>query len=292
VYSGGARFSPDGSKLVLQGRFDGSWKEHSVSVWDVRTGKRLLNRVRRDGRLASVCLSADGRSLLAGDGSGRLVLLEVATGGERGTYRHGGMVLSAAFHPDGTRAVASSPEAPVYVWDLLDQPGRWDRAKADAVWADLGSDDAKAAFAAVRKLRANPGQAVAFLRDRVKPAAVPSEEAVKGWLKGLESPVFAVRQQAQQALTAVADLILPRLEAARKATSAETSRRLEQVLNSTQTPTPERLRQLRACEVLEGIGTAEAVAVLRTWAAGPEGGWLTVEATMSMARRSGALPGQ
>jgi hypothetical protein len=44
VYSGGARFSPDGSKLVLQGGFDGNWKEHSVSVWDVRTGKRLLNR--------------------------------------------------------------------------------------------------------------------------------------------------------------------------------------------------------------------------------------------------------
>jgi hypothetical protein len=119
------------------------------------------------------------------------------------------MVLSAAFHPDGTRAVASSPEAPVYVWDVLGAPGRWDPAKADAVWADLGSEDAKIAYAAVRKLRANPGQAVAFLREHVKPAAVPSEEAVKGWLKGLDSPVFAVRQEAHKALTAAPDLPAP-----------------------------------------------------------------------------------
>jgi hypothetical protein len=276
----------------VQGRFDGNWKGNSVAVWDVRTGKCLLNWARRDGRIASVCPSPDGRSLLAGDGSGRLVLLELATGGERAAYQHGGTVLSAAFHPDGTRAVASSPEAPVYIWDLLGTPGRWDPTKGDAVWTDLGSVDAKVAFAAVRKLRANSGEAVRFLRERMTVPVVPSEEAVKGWLKGLDSPVFAVRQQAQKALTAAAELIRPHLEAARRTASAETSRRLEQALNSTQTPTPERLRQLRACEVLEGIGSAEAVGVLRAWAAGPPGAWLTVEARMSLARRSSAAPGR
>src|SRR5262249_39632056 len=35
VYSGGGRFSPDGSKLILQGNFDGNFKGDSVSVWDV-----------------------------------------------------------------------------------------------------------------------------------------------------------------------------------------------------------------------------------------------------------------
>jgi RNA polymerase sigma factor (sigma-70 family) len=43
VYSGGARFSPGGSRLFLQGHFDGNWKEDSVSVWDVPTGRCLLN---------------------------------------------------------------------------------------------------------------------------------------------------------------------------------------------------------------------------------------------------------
>jgi RNA polymerase sigma factor (sigma-70 family) len=285
VYSGGGRFSPDGSRLVLQGHLDGNWRQDSLSVWDVATGKRLLTRTRPGGRLAGVRLSADGRTLLVGDSEGRLALVELATGGERAAHRHGGMILSAAFHPDGTRAVASSPEAPVYVWDLLGAPGRWDPAKGDAVWADLAAADAKVAFAAVRKLRASPGPAVAFLKARVKLPTVPSAEAVAGWLKGLDSPVFAQRQKAQQALTEVAELIRPRLEAARKGAPVETARRLEQVLSSTQGPTPERLRQVRACEVLEGIGTPEALALLRAWAAGPEGARLTAEAKGSLARR-------
>jgi WD40 repeat protein len=285
VYSDGARFSRDGSRLVLMGHMDGNWKEDGVTVWDVATGKRLLSRSRPGGSTAAVCLSADGRSLLVGDSSGQLALLEVATGGERAVFRHGGMILSAAFHPDGTRAVASSPEAPVYVWDLLGEPGPWDRAKGDAVWADLGAADAKVAFAAVRKLRANPGRAAAFLKDRVKVAAVPSAEAVAGWLRGLDSPRFAERQQAQKALAAVADLIRPRLEAARKGAPVETARRLEQILNRPLNSSPDWLRQLRACEVLEGIGTPEARDVLRAWAAGPEGARLTAEATRSLARR-------
>jgi hypothetical protein len=181
--------------------------------------------------------------------------------------------------------VASSPEAPVYVWDLLGAPGRWDPAKGDAVWADLATADAKTAYAAVRKLRANPGPAVAFLKGRVKLPAAPSAEAVTGWLKDLDSPVFAQRQKAQQALTAAAELIRPRLEAARKGAPVETLRRLDQLLNSTQDFTPERLRQMRACEVLEGIGTPAALGVLRTWAAGPEGALLTAEAKRSLARR-------
>jgi hypothetical protein len=284
VYSGGARFSPDGSRLVLRGHLDGNWREDSMSVWDVAAGRRLLSWARAGERIASACLSADGRSLLAGDTSGRLALVEVATGKERAAFRHGGRVLSAAFHPDGTRAVASSPEAPVYVWDLFGEPGRWDPAKGDAVWADLASADAQVAFAAVRKLRANPGEAVAFLKDRVKLPAVPPEEAVARWLKGLDAPAFADRQQAQKALTAAADLIRPRLEEARKTASLETGRRLDQVLDSTQALTPERLRQVRACEVLEGIRTPEAVHVLRTWAAGPKGARLTAEAAGSLAR--------
>jgi hypothetical protein len=182
----------------------------------------------------------------------------------------------------------------VHVWDLLGRPGRWDPAGADAVWADLRSADAKVAFAAVRKLRANPAQAVGFLKGRVKVPERPPEEAVTRWLKGLDDPAFAVRQEAQKALTAAADLIGPRLEAARKSASVETGRRLEQVLGSARALTPERLRQVRACEVLEGIGSPEVVDVLRAWAAGPEGARLTAEATGSLARLSvsGAGPGR
>jgi hypothetical protein len=60
---------------------------------------------------------------------------------------------------------------------------------------------------------------------------------------------------------------------------------LDQVFKSLQSVTPEHIRQIRACEVVEGIGTADAIKLLRTWAAGPEGARLTIEAKESLARR-------
>ena len=283
VYSDGVRFGPDGTRLVVQGHLDRDWKRDSVSVWDAGTGRRLVSVSRPAGRVAAATLAADGRGLLVGDPDGKLALVEVATGEERAAFRHGGEVLSAAFSPDGTRAVSSSPEAPVYVWDLLGAPGRWDPAKADAVWADLASADAKAGFAAMRKLRANPAEAVAFLKDRVKPPVVPTDETIAGWLKGLDAPAFADREKAQRDLAAVADLVRPKLEAARKTASAEAARRLDQVLKAADGLTADQLRQVRACEVLEGVGTADAVRVLKAWAGRPAGG--------PADRRGGRVPG-
>jgi len=110
-------------------------------------------------------------------------------------------------------------------------------------------------------------------------------ETVTGLLKRLDAPAFADRQRAQKELTAVADLIRPRLETARKAEkSEEVARRLDQILKSVDEMTPDRLRQVRGCEVLEGIRTADAVGVLRTWAAGPPGARLTIEAKESLDR--------
>ncbi|MBO0700066.1 MAG: WD40 repeat domain-containing protein [Zavarzinella sp.] len=284
VYSGGARFSRDESRLVVVGRWGRDWKKDAVTVWDVRTGRRLMSWDREGGWLESVSLAPDNRSVLAGDGSGKLALVEIATGGERTSFRHAGSVLSSAFYRDGTKAVASSPDAPVYVWDLLGDPGMWDATKADAIWADLLSPDAKAAFVAIRKLRANPAEAIAFLRDRVRLPAAPADDAVAGLLQRLDGPRFADREKAQKELTDIAELVRPRLEAVRKTASEEAGRRLDQVLKSTEGLTPERLRHIRACEVLEGIGTPDAVRVLRGWAAGPEGARLMQEAKESLAR--------
>jgi WD40 repeat protein len=279
------RFSPDGTRLAVRGDFAGALKDGAVSVWDTASGRRLCAVPSRSGYPHTFALSADGRALVVGSNDGTVRFVEVATDGERVVFRHEGPVLSVAFHPDGTRAVSSSPEAPVYVWDLLGEPGRWDPAKADAVWADLQSTDAKVAFAAVRALRARPEEAVAFLKDRVRVPATPADYTVVGWLTALDAPTFADRERAQRDLTAAADLVRPRLEAARKGgPSAEAARRLDQVLKSIDDMTPERARYVRACEVLEGNPTPEAIRVLRTWAGGPAGARLITEAKESLDR--------
>ena len=284
VYSGGATFSRDGSRVVVHGRWDGDWNKDTVTVWDARTGRRLMNWERGLGYIRSTTLATDNRSLLIGDHNGRLALVEAATGGERVRLQHAGYVMASAFHPDGLKAVSSSPDAPVYVWDLLGDPGKWDAGKTDAIWADLISPDAKVAFAAIRTLRANPVEAITFLRDRIKLPAPPTEEAVAALLKRLDGARFADREQAQKELSDVAELVRPRLESARKTASEEAGRRLDRVLQHTEGLTPERLRHVRACEVLEGIATPEARELLRTWAAGPTGAVLTTEAAESRQR--------
>src|SRR5262249_13596501 len=197
---------------------------------------------------------------------------------------HRGFTSSVALFPDGTKAVSSPPDGPVYVWELIGNPGKWDTGNADDVCKDLAAEDAKTAFAAVRRLRANAAEAIAFLRDRVKPPVTPAEDSVAALLKRLDGPRFADRERALKELAAVADLVRPGLEAARKTASEEAGRRLVEVLKSADGITGEKLRHVRACEVLEAVGTPEAIRLLRDWAGGPPGARLTQEAKESLAR--------
>jgi hypothetical protein len=64
----------------------------------------------------------------------------------------------------------------------------------------------------------------------------------------------------------------------------EVGRRLDQVLKSIDEVSPDRLRQVRACEVLEGIRSPEAVRLLREWSGGPTEARLTTEAKESLER--------
>jgi hypothetical protein len=114
---------------------------------------------------------------------------------------------------------------------------------------------------------------------------VPAKKIVAALLLELDSPQFADREKAQKELTNIAELIAADLASALKGNiSAEVHERLEKVLKSTETATPERLRHIRACEVLEAIATPAAVEVLRAWSAGPEKCRLTTEANESLGR--------
>jgi WD40 repeat protein len=277
-----AEFSRDGRRLAAVVHTPAERPQTTVRVWDWRAGRQLMSAP-VFFFLTAVTLSADGRACAVGEFDGRVRVFEVASGGERAAFRHGARVGAVALHPDGTRVAASSPEAPVYVWDLLPGPARWDPARADAVWADLAAD-AKVAFAAMQALRANPAAAVEFLRGRSPLPPAPTDERVADLLKGLDAPAFAERERSQKELAAVIEWVRPKLEAARKAASEEAGRRLDQVLKPGDPPTADQLRQVRACEVLEALGTAEAAKLLRTWAGGPAGARLTAEAQESLDR--------
>jgi hypothetical protein len=100
---------------------------------------------------------------------------------------------------------------------------------------------------------AAPGQTVAFLGDKLKPIAAIDAERIAPLLKKLESDQFAEREEATQQLKKWGDAIEPaRRKSLQEKLPLETRRRLQALLDDLDGS--ERLRALRAIEVLERIG--------------------------------------
>jgi hypothetical protein len=93
---------------------------------------------------------------------------------------------------------------------------------------------------------------------------------------------------------AVGDRVAPALERALTASpSLEKRRRIENLLPTSEVvPSRELLRVIRAIEVLEHIGTAEALQILKILAHGMPEGRVTREAKASLERLTVRLPGE
>jgi RNA polymerase sigma factor (sigma-70 family) len=286
-------FSPDGTLLAAVGSRGRMLEEGFLAVWDVRTGKEKLSRPGLKAAVGMcVTFSPDGRTLATG-GHGRGVRLwEVASGQERCAFTgHEGDVYSVAFSSDGKLLAAASADAPVLIWDVT---GTHDKAPSTApfsaeeegrLWDALAGTDAAAAFRAMRQLLARPGPAVALLRGRLKPAAAVAAEDVRRLARDLDDESFATRQKAAEELEKVADQAEPLLRQAREqATSAEAKRQLDHLLDGLDGATPERLRGIRAVEVLEQLATPEARKLLEEVARGAKDARPTKEAAASLER--------
>src|SRR5262249_41530798 len=121
----------------------------------------------------------------------------------------------------------------------------------------------------------------------------PDPQTMARLLADLDSNRFAVREKATAALARLGELAEPDLRRTlRSRPQPETRRRLERLLQSLAEaiPTGERLQALRAVEVLEQIGTADARQVLQTLASGTPAAQLTQEAKASLERLDPGSP--
>jgi hypothetical protein len=102
----------------------------------------------------------------------------------------------------------------------------------------------------------------------------------------LDADRAAVRDRAGKELEAQGEPAVPALRKAREAApSPEARRRLDRLLASASGPVAgEQARQVRAVEVLERVGTPEAVKVLRGLAGGAPAARLTREAGAALKR--------
>jgi WD40 repeat protein len=145
-----------------------------VRLWELATGRE---RPPPGGLPVSYAfaLAPDGRMLAVADRTGRVSLVDVATGDVcRVLKGHRDGVVSLAFSPDGRRLASASRDATVLIWDVegaipagAAEP-RLSRGRLEALWADLGSAHGPTAHRAVWTLIQDPKQAVPLLREHTQ----------------------------------------------------------------------------------------------------------------------------
>jgi hypothetical protein len=294
-HGGGIRFlvsSPDGRTIATTALDDSTLK-----LWEVVTGRE---RASFDGLAhggTSPAFTADGRFLaIGGPVQGTVTLWDLSTGDELATLKgDANRVHALAFTPDGkTLAAAEGPDTTIRLWDVssLTRPrkrpaGGFTDKELAVLWADLAGADAAKASQASWTLAAAPRQAVPWLADRLQPVTAPDAKQLARLIADLDSDEFAVRQQATTALKGLGEAAGPALrKVLADGPSTDVQRHVEKLLADLEqlADFPERLCVLRAIELLEHAGTAEARRLLERLADGMPEARVTQDAKRSLER--------
>jgi hypothetical protein len=268
-------FNPNGSMLAVGSR-DGI-----VRLWDVGTGTLLRQLTDHPGGVTALAFSADGKVLAAGSWL-NVRLWELATGRECCRFdQQPGFVLWLAFAPEGTNLAAANSAGHVLIIDLTGSSRASAKQTADvkegelqALWEDLGGDNATRAYRAAWILALHADRSVPYLAQRLRPTPALDQaerQRIAQWVMQLDNDDFAVREQAARQLARVGEAAEPEFRKAMVATSSpEMRRRIAELRERSRgvLAERERLRATRAVAVLEQAGTAPALAVLKLLAGG------------------------
>ncbi len=285
--------SKDGRLLVVGPNWDEAfYRDFPLHLVDTATGADM-RVVANFPEIRDFAISPDGK-LLAACGPEGLRIWDTATGTFQAAFNgHLGVVTTVAFSPDGGTQVSAAQDGTLLLWDvaaLLARPAKPDLSAADlkTLWDTMSSSDAIAAGDAMRRLVDHPRQATALLRGQLKAATAPKDTIAK-LVADLDDAKPKTRASAMKELELLAEIAEPALQACLAATpTLEQRMRVTILLNRLGEPIkdPEKLRGLRAVEVLELLATPEAAEVLRTLTGGAEGDYVTREALAAYRRVS------
>ena len=117
-------FSPDAKMIALNECERDVFDSHCpISLWDIRTGKRLKTLTTVDGGAYAIAFSPDAKTLADSGGlsDNRIALWDVVTGEQRcafiwkDRFDHAD---SLAFSPDGRTLVSGHSDGPLHLWDV------------------------------------------------------------------------------------------------------------------------------------------------------------------------------
>jgi hypothetical protein len=260
----------------------------AIEVWDTVSG-RQRGQMKVDAPVCSLAFSRCGRVLASGDEDGGVSLWELAAMTRRDRRKgHRDAVRSVAFSGDGRVLASGSDDTTVVVWAAW--PSRSASSDLSALWDDLASRDATTAFRAALAWRAAGAGGVRQLEARVQPASVPGSLA--RLIRELGSDRFAVRERAGRELAAVVDVAEPALrQALRRGSDLEQQARIRRLLGPLERGllTTRQLRELRVVELLEQLGSPEAIRLLARLQRGADGALLTRQARSALARLAGPV---
>lgn len=301
-------YAPDGRSIALT----------TESTWDPRAGfehlpheielrdvglKTVRTRVKWNfapsglqAHAYHIQYTPDGKTLVVLCNDQKIRLFETATGGLRATAQLPGVLSRVSLSPAGRLIGIRTNNWGEWQIDLLDwraaaeQGEPLEASGLDAVWNDLASPDSATGYKAVVRLCASPALAINLIAERLKPVPVVNDDVVAAWVADLGSESFTKREAAEKRLTEAGDLAEAGVRAAIQSDSVERQIRAARVLKTIENANRERLRALRAVEVLEYLNTPMCRDVLKGLAAGAPGARLTLDARAALARLESSDP--
>jgi RNA polymerase sigma factor (sigma-70 family) len=295
-HSGPFAFSPDGRAILALDR--------DLHLWEVATGRERWRVAVTQEFLPCLAFSPTGKLCALGGTDTVIRILDTRTGQEVARLAgHLGAIRALAFSPDGRRLVSGSVDTTALVWDAsrleqaAERPTKELKAdRLEALWQALLGGGTAQAYQAVGDLANSPQEAVPFLKTRLSEVSWPDPKEVPRLLADLDSDQFNVRENASAALEELGEVAEPLLRKALEGVpSTEVRVRVGALLVERKDHglPAKKVRVVRALEVLEQVGTAEARAVIEGLAMVKEPDWLRQEAEATLerwARRARVAP--
>jgi hypothetical protein len=296
-------FSPSGKALATAGGYSG---DYSVCLWDVPSGKKRLTWDGHSHSIQGLAFLWDGRYLAIDQEatevrafdlalSSECAILEgVATGWGPASTTSGGYYVLAFGSRDEVSLFRC--EAPCIALPRAAGPRRpWASfvpKRTRALWVELASADAARAYRASHALASSPTQALRLFNKELCPARGPPPGLADLLVRGLASDEYEARQRSEAGLKQLGEYAAASLRRATLNPDLEVRLRAERLLALHFSPLrdPKRLREVRAVEVLERIGTREARELLESLASGHPDARLTREALSSLTRMEAVRP--